>query len=145
MDTIDGTVVPPCRAQVCWVVDAGLLDVSVARNAAYATMHNWGMGVLADDVALIVGELAANAWEYRQPPIAVMLRLEDSSILVEVSDAEPSIIVFSKPEQLRVHGRGFNIVASLAHELGLYADHAGKTVWARLYFHWATPSDKAAA
>jgi hypothetical protein len=101
-----GSPVPPYRAQVRWVVDAGALDASAVRNAALATMRNWGAYVLADDVALIVGELAANAWGRRQPPIAVMLRFEEASILIEVSDTEPGVIVFSMPEPLRAHGRG---------------------------------------
>ena len=132
--------VPPYRAQVRWVVDTGSLDASAVRNAALATMHSWGAYVLADDVALIVGELAANAWGRRQPPIVVMIRFEEASILIEVSDTEPGVIVFSMPEPLRAHGRGFSIVASLADEVGLYADHTGKAVWARLYFHGPVPA-----
>ena len=139
MDTINGAAVPPRGAQVCWVVEAGSLDASVVRNAAHATMHTWGMAALADNVALIVNELAVNAWKYRRPPIEVMLRLEESSILIEVNDAEPSMIVFSRPEELLAHGRGFTVVAALAHEVGLYADYAGKAVWARLYFHRGLP------
>lgn len=135
-----GGTATPYRAQVRWIVDTGSLDASAVRNAVHATMRDWGAYVLADDVALIVGELAANPWGRPQPPIVVMLRFEEASILVEVSDAEPGVIVFSMPEPLRAHGRGFSIVASLADEVGLYADHTGKSIWARLYFHGPVPS-----
>ena len=115
MTTMDGAIVPPYWAQVRWVLDAGPLDVSVVRNAAWATVHSWGVGALADDVAFIVGELAINAWT-RQPPVVLMLRLEQSAILVEVSDAGPDMAAFSAPDPLGVHGRGLPTV--LAFDLG---------------------------
>jgi anti-sigma regulatory factor (Ser/Thr protein kinase) len=142
METTEDAIVPPYRAQVYWVVDAGPPNVSVVRAAARGTVQNWGLSILADDVALIVGELAANAWTHGQPPVVVMLRLEDSSILIAVSDAGPGMMVFSQPDALGVHGRGLPIVASIAHEVGLYADCEGKLVWARLRFQWAVPSDE---
>lgn len=145
METTDDAIVPPYRAQVHWVVNSGPPNVSVVRAAARGTVQNWGLSILADDVALIVGELAANAWTHGQPPIVVMLGLEDSSIVIAVSDAGPGMMVFSQPEALGVHGRGLPIIASIAHEVGLYADHAGKLVWARLRFQWAVPSGETEA
>jgi anti-sigma regulatory factor (Ser/Thr protein kinase) len=137
MDKMNGAIVPPYRAQVRWVVDAGPPDVLVVRSAARTTAQHWGVGIQADDVALIAGELTANAWVSGQPPVVVILRLEESSVLVQVSDCGPGIVEFSHPGPLGVHGHGLPITASLADELGLYADHAGKAIWARLSLHWA--------
>jgi anti-sigma regulatory factor (Ser/Thr protein kinase) len=137
----DDVIVPAYQAQVRWVVDAGPPDVLVVRGAARATAHNWGVDVVADNVALVVGELAANAWIHGRPPIVVLLRLEGSAVLVEVSDAGPGIAEFSWPRSLGVHGYGLPITASLADELGLYANSAGKTVWARLRFQWGVPPE----
>jgi anti-sigma regulatory factor (Ser/Thr protein kinase) len=144
MATMDDAIIPSYWAQVRWVLDAGPLNVPVVCNAAWATMHSWGLGVLADDVAFIVGELAANAW-MRQPPVAVLLRLEDSAILVQVSDAGPDMDMFSTPDLLGIQGRGLPAVASLAQEIGLHADHTGKAVWARLRFQWVSPPEDSAA
>lgn len=145
MDKIEDATGPACQAQVRLVVDAGPLDALVVRSAARATLHSWGADVVADDIALVVSELTANAWVHGKPPIIVMLRLEDSSVLVEVSDAGPGIAEFSQPEPLGVHGHGLPITASLADELGLYANRAGKTLWARLYVQWQAPEDEAQA
>jgi len=140
MDEMDDQATS-CRAQVRWVVDVGPPDVLVVRSAARATAHNWGLDLAAEDFALVVGELTANAWIHGQPPIIVMLRLETSSVLVEVSDAGPGIAEFGQPRPLGVHGHGLPITASLADELGLYANHGGKTVWARLRFQLEAPTE----
>lgn len=141
MEKIENGTEPAWQAQVRWVVDAGPLDVLVVRSVARATVRNWGADIVADDIALLVSELAANAWVHGQPPIMVMLRLEASSVLVEVSDAGPGIAEFSQPEPLGVHGHGLPITASLADEFGLYANHAGEILWARLHVQWQAPPE----
>ena len=141
MDKIEDATGLAWQAQVRWVVDAGPVSVMVARSAARATVHNWGADVVADDIALVVSELTANAWVHGQLPIMVMLRLEDSSVLVEVSDAGPGIAEFSQPESLGVHGHGLPITASIADEFGLYANRAGKILWARLHVRWQAPAE----
>ncbi len=141
MDKIEDATGPAWQAQVRWVVDAGPVDVLVVRSAARTTVQKWGADVAADDIALVVSELTANAWVHGQPPIMVMLRLEDSSVLVEVSDAGPGIAEFSQPEPLGVHGHGLPITASLADEFGLYANRAGKILWARLHVQWQVPPE----
>ena len=139
MDRIEDLTGTPWQAQVRWVVDAGPVDVLVARSAARATAQSWGADLVADDIALVVSELTANAWVHGRPPIVVMLRLESSSVLVEVSDAGPGIAEFRHPAPLGVHGHGLPITASLADEFGLIANHAGKTLWARLNVQWQLP------
>lgn len=95
----------------------------------------------AADIALVASELTANAWVHGQPPIMVMLRLESSSILVEVSDAGPGIAEFSQPGPLGVHGHGLPITATLADEFGLFANRVGKTLWARLHMQGQVPPE----
>lgn len=140
---IDGTPPAPAYlAQWRYTVDAGPSDVAVARAAAWATVQNWGLGALADDIALIVAELSANAWTRGQPPVVVMLRLEESSVLVHVSDAGPGTPTF---RLIGVHGRGLPAAASVADEIGMVADSHGTTVWARLWFQWVKPESDSEA
>jgi anti-sigma regulatory factor (Ser/Thr protein kinase) len=133
---------PAYHAQWRYVVDAGPSDVAVARAAACATAHTWGLGALAEDIALIVAEFSANAWVHGRPPVVIMLRLEESSVLVSVSDAGPGTPVF---RLIGVQGRGLPAAASIAEEIGMVADSQGTTVWARLWFQWVTPESDAGA
>lgn len=142
MSTDSTPSAPAYHAQWRYVVDAGPPDVAVARAAAWGTVHSWGLGALADDIALIVAELSANAWVHGRPPVVIMLRLEENSVLVSVSDAGPGTPVF---RLIGVQGRGLPAAASIAEEIGMVADSHGTTVWARLWFRWATPESDAGA
>jgi hypothetical protein len=86
----------------CTVEAAGAPDGAVARTAAWAraTMDNWGLGGLADDVGLIVAEFSSNAWTHGSPPVEVTLLLQDSILTVEVSDAGAGLAVFAGPRPL---------------------------------------------
>ena len=72
----------------------------VARMGAWSTVHNWGLGGLADDVGLVVGELGTNAWMQGHPPIVLTLRLEAGCLTIEVSDTGPGMPMFSNPSML---------------------------------------------
>jgi len=136
---------PSPWAQVRWIVDAGPFDVSVLRDSVSATVCSWGLGALADDLARIVAELTANAW-MMQFPVMVTLRLEDSAILTEVSDSGPGMALFSAHgDPFGIDGRDLTSVASVVHELGLYACSTGRTVWARLHFRWSAPPEEGSA
>jgi hypothetical protein len=142
MCTMDGAQpAPTYLAQWRHVVDAGPSDVMVARTAAWATAHNWGLGALADDVALIVAEFGGDAWTNGHPPIVVTLRLDDGVLTIEVSDTSPGMPVFNGPGLLGVHGRGLPAAATIADEIGIVADARGKTIWARLRFRWVRPAE----
>lgn len=123
-------------AQWNWVADGGPPDVAVVRNAAWATAQNWGLGALADDVALIVAEFSSNAWTHGSPPIAVTLRLQESVLTIEVSDAGPGLALFTGPRPLGAGGRGFPAAVAIAQEIGVEGRAGGTTVWAQLHFQW---------
>jgi len=142
MCTTDGAPpAPTYLAQWRHIVDAGPPDVVVARTAAWATAHNWGLSMFADDVALIVAEFTSDAWTNGRPPIVVTLRLEDRALAIEVSDTAAGMPVFRGPGLLGVHGRGLPAAAAIADEIGIVADARGKTVWARLRFRWAVSAE----
>ena len=134
----DGIPASPYLAQWSWVVDGGPPDVAVVRNAARAAAQNWGLGVLADDVALIVAEFSSNAWTHGSLPIAVTLRLQEGVLTIEVSDAGPGLALFTGPRPLGAGGRGFPAAAAIAQEIGVDGRACETTVWARLHFRWVS-------
>jgi anti-sigma regulatory factor (Ser/Thr protein kinase) len=134
----DGTPASPYLAQWSWVIDGGPPDVAVVRDAAQATARNWGLGVLAADVALIVAEFSSNAWTHGSLPITVTLRLRDDVLTIEVSDAGPGLALFTGPRPLGAGGRGFPGAAAIAHEIGVDGRACETKVWARLRFQWVS-------
>jgi anti-sigma regulatory factor (Ser/Thr protein kinase) len=135
---IDGPPAYPYLAQWRWVIEGGPPDVAVVRNAAWATANNWGLGALADDVALIVAEFSSNAWTHGSPPIVVTLRLQENVLIIEVSDAGPGLALFTGPRPLGAGGRGFPAAVALVGEMGVDGRSDGTTVWARLHFQWVS-------
>lgn len=134
----DGPPASLYLAQWSWVINGGPPDVAVVRDAAQATVHNWGLGVLAADVALIVAEFSSNAWTHGSLPITVTLRLQDGVLTIEVSDAGSGLALFTGPRPLGTGGRGFPGAAAIAHEIGVDGGACETKVWARLHFQWVS-------
>lgn len=134
---VDSTPASSCLAQWSWVIDGGPPDVAVVRDASQAVAHNWGLGVLAADVALIVAEFTSNAWTHGSVPITVTIRLQDDVLTIEVSDAGPGLTLFAGPRPLGAGGRGFPGAAAIAHVIGVEGGACVTKVWARLHFQWA--------
>lgn len=130
--------IPASLAQWSWVVDGGPPDVAIVRDAAQATAYNWGLRVLAADVALIVAEFSSNAWTHGNLPITVMLRLQEGVVTIEVRDAGPGLSMFAGPRPLGAGGRGFPAAAAIANEIGVDGSARETKVWARLHFRWVS-------
>ncbi|WP_203995081.1 ATP-binding protein [Sphaerisporangium rufum] len=106
--------------------------IGKTRRLAGDVLGGWGLGHLAEDAVLVVGELLANAVSYGEPPIRLSLWAAPDRFCIRVTDHGPD-----QPRRLAlgldaVHGRGLSIVAALVHEHGVTrpADGPGKTVWA---------------
>jgi hypothetical protein len=113
----------PYLAKWSYVVEAGPPDVAVARTAAWSTVHNWGLGALADDVALLVAEFSSNAWTHGSLPVVVTLLLEEGVLTIEVSDAGCA------------GGRSLAAAAAaIAPQSGIEGGPWNTTAWARIYF-----------
>jgi anti-sigma regulatory factor (Ser/Thr protein kinase) len=135
----DGTPASPYLAKWSCAVEAAPQPGSAAaRTAAWAraTMDNWGLGGLADDVALIVAEFSSNAWTHGSPPVEVTLLLQEGVLTIEVSDAGPGLAVFAGPRPLGAGGRGLPAAVGIANQIGIDGEAWGTRVWARLYFQW---------
>jgi hypothetical protein len=109
---------------------------AAARHFAVGTLRRWAAADLADDAALVVTELAANAVVHARSGFTVALSAHGDTLRISVRDASP---LPSPPgdgsgQPLRpapLHGLG--AVDALAARWGVKSlGEAGKTVWADL-------------
>ncbi|WP_121830340.1 ATP-binding protein [Streptomyces sp. S1] len=105
-----------------------------------------GLDVLADDLSLIAGELAANALLHGRAPARVtmtVVREADGTgaVHLECVDSGPGFdlermarVRDCAPEELleRCHGRGLLIIAALSSRWGYRRTTAGHAVWAEI-------------
>ncbi|MFG2169997.1 ATP-binding protein [Streptomyces niveus] len=111
--------------------------VPLARSLVAKTLASWRYGQEdIDRVALVCGELSANAVEHGGMlghPFEIRLTVDGPRCLVEVSDASrvpPRPLKAGEDDE---GGRGLLLVASLSEETGHHDRRpVGKTVWARL-------------
>jgi anti-sigma regulatory factor (Ser/Thr protein kinase) len=83
----------------------------------------------ADDVTLLVSELASNAVRHARSPFTVAMGCDGALVRVEVTDDSPELPVPRVPSVDAVTGRGLMIVQALASDWGVDPTDAGKTVW----------------
>jgi len=103
---------------------------AAARRFAVATLGAWGAGDLADDAALVVTELAANAIVHARSAFTVVLSAHDDLLRISVRDASP--LAGAGPRAAPLHGLG--AVDALASRWGVESlGNAGKTVWVDLH------------
>ena len=110
---------------------AALDEVGAARHFARAVAEDWG--IPADEVVLVVGELAANSHRHAQTEFSVSIGYSDETVLVEVADASPDFPNVVVPPQNARSGRGLVIVDRIARSWGTRPRFGGgKTVWVEL-------------
>ncbi|HWJ61256.1 MAG TPA: ATP-binding protein [Acidimicrobiales bacterium] len=113
---------------------ADLARIASVRDFAAETADDLGATVDRDDLALIVGELAANAAEHQAGEALLLLRVHaDGGVDVEVTDADPTIprAIDSAPDDPQGH-RGLRLVSAISHSWGVSPEGTGKRIWARL-------------
>jgi anti-sigma regulatory factor (Ser/Thr protein kinase) len=86
----------------------------------------------ADEVTLIVSELASNAVRHAETPFTVALQCDGAIVRVEVSDGATALPVLQRPPVDAITGRGLLIVEALATRWGVEPNPSGKTVWFEL-------------
>ena len=105
---------------------------AVARHFTVGTLHDWGAGDIADDAALVVTELAANAIVHAHSAFTIVLSAHGDLVRISVRDASPlpgaqGAALAPAP----LHGLG--AVDALASRWGVESlGNAGKTVWVEL-------------
>ncbi len=141
-----------------------LSSVARARGLVgdLAARHGFDPDV-ASDATLVVSELVTNAVLHARTSVYVAVGIEEATVRIEVTDASempvsmpsaPAAIdpvgdAFDEPEApdlddlidaLGTTGRGMELVASIAERWGVTPNVAGgKTVWAEMGLHLATP------
>jgi hypothetical protein len=105
---------------------------AAARHFAVDAVRRLGAADLADDTALVVTELAANAIVHAQTGFTVDLTAGPRVLRIEVSDASPlPPAAAADLPALPLHGLG--AVDALASRWGIERlGHSGKSVWAEL-------------
>ncbi|QXC63016.1 PAS domain S-box protein [Aquihabitans sp. G128] len=104
------------------------------RDFAQEAAAELQLQVDADVLAVVVGELAANAVRHQDGEATLTIRRLDGGVLeVEVCDEAPGLPELAEQDPWRLGGhRGIALVAALASEWGVEVLGPGKRVWARL-------------
>lgn len=113
------------------VLAADPMSAALARDFVCRHLVAHHVSHLAEDVRLVVSELAANAVTHAQTPFRVTLPSANGSVLLALQDESTSVPVQSTPDVMDMSGRGLMIVGWLSHEWGTSLDGRGfKSVWA---------------
>ena len=103
---------------------------AAARHFTVATLAAWGAADFADDAALVVTELAANAIVHAHSAFTVTLSVLDDLLRISVRDATP--LRGNTLRTVPLHGLG--AVDAMATQWGVEPlGAAGKTVWVDLH------------
>lgn len=81
---------------------------------------------VADEVVLVVNELATNAVLHGDPPVVVQVIVDHHVVRVEVRDQHPQM------RRPREDSRGLMLIDRVAPACGVSYDDDGKVVWAEI-------------
>ena len=105
---------------------------AAARHFTVGALHDWGAGAIADDAALVVTELAANAIVHAHSAFTVILSARGDLLRISVRDASP-LAGEGHAALMPVPLHGLGAVDALASRWGVESlGNAGKTVWVDL-------------
>ncbi|MYR45530.1 ATP-binding protein [Streptomyces sp. SID5910] len=109
-------------------------SAATARRLLRTACAVWGLDALAEDGALIVSELVANAVQHaRRESIRVVIdRLGAARVRVGVADFSRARPVKREADDDEEGGRGLRLVAALAADWGTDERRWGKIVWVDL-------------
>ncbi|MFF8963522.1 ATP-binding protein [Streptomyces globisporus] len=110
-------------------------SAAAARRLVRVALAVWGLEDMADDGALIVSELVANAVQHaRRESVRVIVECPAASCVrigvVDFSRVPPSR---RGPDDESEHGRGLPLVAAVAKNWGTDPLPWGKRVWAEIH------------
>jgi anti-sigma regulatory factor (Ser/Thr protein kinase) len=103
-----------------------------ARAFVSTTLGEWGCAELDDTVKLLTSELVGNVVRHAHTEMMVSVRLEDSTLAIEVIDDSPDMLVQRSPHLDEPTGRGLLMINSMADRWGVRRRRSGKSVWFEL-------------
>lgn len=112
--------------------DCTALDARFARRFTVDALSATGHGEMAEDAAIVVTELAANAIAHARSCFTVTLSAQEGRVRIAVGDDSPDSPGIQTGDDLESRGRGLRMVASVAEKWGTKSDGHGKVVWAEL-------------
>ena len=124
----------PVTDQPVLTFGADVAHLATVRDFACDRAVELGAHVDLGVLAVIVGELAANAAIHAGGQARLEMELDDEGVLeVSVSDPSPlpPHLIEDEPWSAEGH-RGIQLVAALAHSWGVEGQLVGKRVWARI-------------
>ncbi|MFP5319851.1 MAG: SpoIIE family protein phosphatase [Acidimicrobiia bacterium] len=110
--------------------DADVLGRS--RRDAVSRCAELGRPDLADDAALVMGELVTNALLHGGGCTGVGLEAIPEGVRIEVRDGSRLPPMLGRPTEGSLTGRGLRLVDSVSARWGADAEPAGKVVWAEV-------------
>ena len=107
------------------------VQVRAARRHAMDIVRAWGLD--CEEVGLVADELATNAVLHGRSPFTLIVKRDETRVVIEVVDENPRLPTTVKsPPALALSGRGLVIVDRLSSKWGVVPLAPGKIVWAEL-------------
>ena len=100
-------------------------SVGAARSLVRKALDGYRSPTV-DDAVLMVSELVSNAVRHTEAVLLVLVRVEDGTLRVEVSDDSADVPRPSDPGDDTTSGRGLGIVDTLAAAWGVIPNDDGK-------------------
>jgi len=124
----------PADANRELMLPAGPTAPGLARAFLRCATEEWGVDDdLAQDAAMVITELVANAVDHARSQSTLSLSLAHEGLWVAVRDARPGAVPRPAPiDPNAARGRGLQMVDALTTAWGVTLHIDGKTVWAVL-------------
>ncbi|ACU74170.1 protein serine phosphatase with GAF(s) sensor(s) [Catenulispora acidiphila DSM 44928] len=113
-------------------LDPDPMAARAARRFVTATLSEWDLDHLTDDVLSVVTELVTNATQHAATTSQLALRSHPGRLMVEVADCDGRIPRPAVTQHMDERHRGLLIVAQLSQRWGVRPTDRGKIVWAEM-------------
>jgi len=110
----------------------GTVGVTAARHFVLGAIAVAGLQRIADEIAIVVTELATNAVIHARSVFAVTVLIQEDTVRVAVRDHSTAFPQPREAAPTALGGRGLGLVGAVA-RWGVEAVTGGKTVWAELH------------